>query len=195
MSEFIHPQSVVTENGEVVDKLTPPVMSMKKLNGQGTIYKLTDANIESINVQTEKNGTLDLEKFVRSIRSNFGTGKYNFGGITHVPMPDVLEELGFFRVELNGEVDVSEDQHDWGKVKATGCYIFMPEGPIVMEIDSWFGFIEKDKDQMSEATYEIIRGVVENVPKEINTDFVDTFFDEHLDSMDKLSVMRDRVYD
>ena len=51
----------MTENGEVVDRQESPIIQTKKLNGQGTIYKLTDANIESINAQKERGGVINMK--------------------------------------------------------------------------------------------------------------------------------------
>lgn len=195
MSNFIQTAHYETENGEIVDTRHSPIIEVKKLNGQGTIYKLTDANIESINAERESNRKIDIEKFVRAVRSNFGTGHYTVGAITHTPMPDILKDMGMIRTEVNSKVMVTSSQYHFDEVLNYSIYIYTWDD-IVLELDSWHDVIKKayDDGEVKEQFVELCDMVVEQAPAQISHFLDDTMFDQHFLKFDKISVVRDRVY-
>lgn len=196
MTEFMQATNLITENGEVVDQQDSPIIEIKKLNGQGSLYKLTDANFESINAERERNSIINVDKFIRSVRSNFGVGHHTIGALTHMPFPNELRDLGMIRVEINSKVMVTETQHHFDEVESYDTFICMDEGA-VLGLDSWYGFIKKAHDggEVGDEFMKLCDMVVEQVPKQVSHYFDETMFDQHLDSYDKLTVVRERVYD
>ena len=196
MTEFLQGTTLITENGEVVDQQESPIIQTKKLNGQGTLYKLTDANIESINAQKERGGVINVDKFIRSVRSHFNPGYYDVSAITHLPLPNELRELGMIRVEVNGKVHITNSQYYWYEVTDYSIYIYMMEGA-VLGLDSWYGFIKKahEDNDVGDDFLELCDMVMEQAPAQVSHFFDDTMFDDHLDSYDKITIMRDRVYE
>ena len=196
MTEFLQATKIITENGEVVDQQESPIIQTKKLNGQGTIYKLTDANFESINSQRERGGVINVDKFIRSVRSHFGPGHYDVDVITHLPLPNGLRELGMIRVEINGKVDITNSQYRWGKVTDHSIHIYMMEGA-VLGLDSWYGFVKKahENNEVGDDFLELCDMVMEQVPPQVSQGLADTMFDDHLNSYDKITIMRDRIYE
>jgi hypothetical protein len=166
------------------------------LNGQGTIYKLTDANIESINAQKERGGVINVDKFICSVRSHFNPGYYDVSAITHLPLPNELKELGMIRVEVNGKVHITNSQYYWYEVTDYSIYIYMMEGAL-LGLHSWYGFIKKahEDNEVGDDFLELCDMVMEQVPQQVSHFFDDTMFDDHLDSYDKITIMRDRVYE
>lgn len=196
MTEFTQATNLITENGEVVDQQDSPIIQIKKLNGQGSLYKLTDANFESINAQRERNSIINVNKFIRSVRSNFGVGHHTISALTHIPFPNELRDLGMIRVEINSKVMVTETQHHFDEVESYDTFICMDEG-VVLGLDSWYGFIKKahDDGEVGDEFMKLCDMVVEQAPKQVSHYFDETMFDQHLDSYDKLTVVRERVYD
>ena len=196
MTEFLQATNLITENGEVVDQEESPIIQTKKLNGQGTLYKLTDANIESINSQRERGGVINVDKFIRSVRSHFGPGHYDVSAITHIPLPNELRELGVIRVQVDGKVGITTSQYHWDEVTDHSIYIYMMEGP-VLGLDSWYGFIKRahEENEVGDGFLELCDMVMEQAPQQVSHIFEDTMFDKHLDSYDKITIARDRVYD
>jgi hypothetical protein len=198
MSEFILNKSVTVKDGEIEEVTDAPVMSFKKLHGQGNIYKLTDANAESINIEMD-NGKLQVDKFIRSIRSNFGPGKYKVGAISHIPLAEELKGFGYLRVEYNTSLNVTENQHHWDLVDNTSPTIFFPEGPAVVDLESWYSFVEKSKedapDSVSDEFVEFCRKFVDETPKTLEETFNNTSFEKIVNEMDKISVVQHRKYD
>ena len=196
MTEFLQATNLITENGEVVDQQESPIIQTKKLNGQGTLYKLTDANIESINSQRERGGGINVDKFIRSVRSHFGPGHYDVSAITHIPLPNELRELGMIRVQVDGKVGITTSQYHWDEVTDHSIYIYMMEGA-VLGLDSWYGFIKRahEENEVGDDFLELCDMVMEQAPQQVSHIFEDTMFDKHLDSYDKITIVRDRVYD
>ena len=196
MTEFLQSTQLVTENGKVVDEQEMPIVQTKKLNGQGTIFKLTDANCESINSQRERGGVINVDKFIRSVRSHFGPGHYDVDAIAHLPLPDELKELGMIRVGIHGTVDITNSQYHWGEVADHSLYILMWEGA-VLGLDSWYGFVKKahEDNEVGDDFLEICDAVMELAPSQVSQGLANTMFGEHLDYCDKVIIMRDRVYE
>ena len=196
MTEFLQATNLITENGEVVDQQESPIIQTKKLNGQGTLYKLTDANFESINAQRERGSVVNVDKFIRSVRSHFGPGHYDVSAITHIPLPNELRELGVIRVQVDGKVGITTSQYHWDEVEDHSIYIYMMEGP-VLGLDSWYGFIKRahEENEVGDSFLELCDMVMEQAPQQVSHIFEDTMFDKHLDSYDKITIVRDRVYD
>ena len=196
MTEFLQASTLITENGEVVDQQESPIIQTKKLNGQGTIYKLTDANIESINAQRERGSVINADKFIRSVRSHFNPGHYDVSAITHLPLPNELKELGMIRVEVNGKVNITNSQYYWDEVTDYSIYIYMMEGAL-LGLHSWHGFVKKahENNEVGDDFLELCDMVMEQAPQQVSHFFDDTMFDDHLDSYDKITIMRDRVYE
>ena len=196
MTEFLQATNLITENGEVVDQQESPIIQTKKLNGQGTLYKLTDANFESINAQRERGSVVNVDKFIRSVRSHFGPGHYDVAAITHIPLPNELRELGVIRVQVDGKVGITTSQYHWDEVEDHSIYIYMIEGP-VLGLDSWYGFIKRahEENEVGDDFLELCDMVMEQAPQQVSHIFEDTMFDKHLDSYDKITIVRDRVYD
>lgn len=198
MTEFIRASSVITDNGEIVEQKDAPIIQMKKLNGQGTLYKLTDANIESINAERESNSVINVDKFIRAVKSNFGVGHYDISAITHMPLPNELKDIGVLRVEVNGKVLINGTcQYLFDDVNDYSIYIYMRDG-IVLELDSWYGMVKKaveEDPELSEQFLELCSSIMEQAPQMVSHYFDDTMFDMHLSKYDKISIARDRVYD
>ena len=196
MTEFLQASTLITENGEVVDEQESPIIQVKKLNGQGTIYKLTDANIESINAQKERGGAINVDKFIRSVRSHFNPGDYDVSAITHLGLPNELEELGMIRVEINGKVDITNSQYYWDKDIDYSVHICITEG-VVLGLHSWYGFVKKahEDNEVGDDYLEICDMLMEQIPQQVSNFFDDTMFHDHLDAYDKITIMRDRVYE
>lgn len=196
MTEFVQGTNLITEDGKVVDQEELPIIQTKKLNGQGTLYKLTDANFESINAQRERDGVINVDKFIRTVRSHFGPGHYDISAITHMPLPNELRELGMIRVEVNGKVGITTSQYHWEEINDHFIYIYMPEGA-VLELNSWYGFVKKahEDNEVSDDFLKLCDMIMEQAPQQVSHFFDDTMFDKHLDSYDKITIVRDRVYD
>jgi len=196
MTEFTQATNLITENGEVVDQQDSPIIQVKKLNGQGSLYKLTDANFESINAQRERNVSINVDKFIRSVRSHFGVGHHTINALTHMPLPQPLQELGMIRVEINSKVMITKSQHYFDEVESYDTFIYMEEGA-VLGLDSWYGFIKKahDDGEVGDEFMELCNMVVEQAPNQVSHFFDETMFDQHLDSYDKITVVRERIYD
>ena len=196
MTEFLQASNLITENGEVVDQQESPIIQTKKLNGQGTIYKLTDANIESINAQKERGGVINVNNFIRSVRSHFNPGHYDVSGITHTNLPDFMKDLGLIRVEVNGKVDITDSHYCWGEDIDYSIYIYMMEGAL-LSLDSWYGFAKKahEDNEVGDDYLEICDMLMEQIPQQVSHFFDDTMFHDHLDAYDKISIVKDRVYE
>ena len=196
MTEFVQGTNLITEDGKVVDQEELPIIQTKKLNGQGTLYKLTDANFESINAQRERGGVINVDKFIRAVRSHFGPGHYDVSAITHIPLPNELRELGMIRVQVDGKVGITTSQYHWDVVTDHSIYIYMMEGA-VLGLDSWYGFIKRahEENEVGDDFLKLCDMIMEQAPQQVSHFFDDTMFDKHLDSYDKITIGRDRVYD
>ena len=196
MTEFTQATNVITDNGVVVDQQDSPIIQVKKLNGQGTLYKLTDANFESINAQREQNSVINVDKFIRAVRSNFGVGHYNISALTHMPLPQPLQELGMIRVEINAKVMVTQTQHCFDEIESHDIFLAMEEGA-VLELESWYGFIKKayDDGEVGKDFMDLCDMVMEQAPEQVSHFFDETMFDRHIEIYDKINIVKNRVYE
>ena len=198
MTEFIQPTSLITENGEIIGEQEYPVIQVKKLNGQGSLYKLTDANFESINAQSESNGTINVDRFIRSVRSHFGPGHHTISALTNIPFPNEFRSLGMMCVEAHSKVSVTKTQYHFDEVQKCDIFIFDEGwGVSMVSLDSWYGFAKKahEDEEVGDDFMELCDTIMEQAPNLVSHLFDDTMFDKHLDSYYKLTAVRERVYD
>ena len=196
MTEFTQPTGFITENGEIVDQYESPIIEIKKLNGQGTLYKLTDADLESINAQPEKNSSINVDKLIRSVRSNFGTGDYVVGAIFHIPLPFQMSELGMLRVEVNSNVSIDETGYKFDKITNHDLFMII-DGQAVVGLDSWYGFVKKahvDGD-VTDDFLEMCTMIVEDTTSQATESLSDTMFEKYIPKYNKMTIIRERVYD
>lgn len=195
MTEFVQSTNLITDNGVVVDQQDSPIIQVKKLNGQGTLYKLTDANFESINAQREQNSIINVDKFIRAVRSNFGVGHHNISALTHMPLPQPLQELGMIRVEIYAKVMITQTHHYFDEIESYDIFLAMEEGA-VLELKSWYGFIKKayDDDEVGKDFMDLCDMVMEQAPEQVSHFFDETMFDQHIEAYDKITTVKNRVY-
>lgn len=187
-----------------VDENTP-IIEIKKLNGQGSIYKAIDADYESINVQREVTGSkawkpLDVRSFTRSIRSQFGTGTYDASALSHVQLPQ-LEGMGQIRIELHAKINLEEDSYSFTPIDEADPMLFLrgnnSQSPICLRIESWLNIVrqECEKGMVHKPYLEMAEEIQRNVPKLVEKTFMGKDFDPVEFDFDKISVGRKRVYD
>jgi hypothetical protein len=196
MTEFAQVTNLIVENGEVVDREYSPIIQIKKLNGQGTLYKLTDANIESINAQREPNASINVDKFIRSVRSNFGVGNHKISALAHMSMPNGIQGLGMIRAEITSNVMVSKENYYFDEVESFDIFIYMSQD-IVIPLDSWYEIIKKayEDEEFGDDVMERCDSVMELAPNYVSDFFEGSMFDQQIGEYDKITVTRDRVYD
>ena len=196
MTEFLQPTGIITENGEIVDEYNSPIMEIKKLNGQGTLYKLTDADLESISAHRERTSSINVDKLIRSVRSNFGTGDYIAGAIFHIPLPFEMSEIGMIRVEVNSKVSIDEAQHKFDKITNHDLFMYI-EDQAVFTLNSWYEFVKKAHvdGEVNDEFLEMCTMIVDDTSSQASESLNDTMFEKYIPKYDKITIVRERVYD
>ena len=209
MTEFFQGQTFTTdENGVIDDIQTTPIIEMKKLNGQGSIYKLTDANCESINAEYRRRDPINLDKFVRSVRSQFGTGDYTLAALHHSKFPDELQQTNtldwdnmLIRTGLYSALTITETDYSVSKIEDYETWICTATGETLL-LDTWHKLtttVAKEDDdipeEMRQDYVDLFDSVKESIIEQTKKEFTDASITQFIDRCDKINVERKRIYE
>lgn len=227
MSEFYDYQRVSYENGELKELDGTPIVEVKRL-GEG-FYHLVDANVESINGQNDelypfrvsqqsqrkgfvskKISKVNLDKFVKHVRSKFGTGQYELNMMTHMPIIAdnqvtffTSEMLTFLRVVASASLNIGEKDYQLNMIDDLSSWMFMMEDNSVVSLQTWREMmsdtikemIDNGEDQQSlDSLQYMIDQTAEQTDDLLNEKFMNISPVECWEVWDKINIERKRVY-
>ena len=167
---------------------------------------MTDANCESINAERSRHDPINLDKFVRSVRSQFGTGNYTLAAMHQTRFPEELGKLAplswdkmLIRTGLYSSLTITETDYSVSKIEDYETWICTATGETLL-LDTWHKLatsVAKEDDDIPEEMREEIIVVFDSVKETIIEQSKEEFTDSSMiiEEYDKINVERKRIYE
>lgn len=227
MTEFINHQRISYKNGEIKELEGSPIVEVNRL-GEG-FYHLIDANVESINGQNDglypfriaeqsgkkgfkskKMSEVNLDKFVKHVRTKFGTGEYELTMMTHMPIMAeneitffTTQMMTFLRVTTFSSLIVDEHRYHLSNINGLNSWMFMMEDNSVFTLPTWHEMMidaiqEMKEDEQDEQSFDDLKYLIDQTAEQIDPLLNEKFMNinpiECWEVWDKINIERKRVY-